>query len=171
MEMSIRFPNLGVNLGNVGKSVQLSGFELTYYGILICIGMLIGIWFVILEAKRSNQDQDLYLKVVICSLLGGIIGARLYYVAFSWELYSENWVEMLNPRTGGFAIYGGILGGALVSWLYCRIKKLNFIQLADTVCMGLLIGQIIGRWGDFFNRESFGGYTDGLLAMALPFRL
>ena len=168
MEMSIRFPNLGVNLGNVGKSVQLSGFELTYYGILICIGMLIGIWFVILEAKRSNQDQDLYLKVVICSLLGGIIGARLYYVEFSLELYSENWVEMLNPRTGGFAIYGGILGGALVSWLYCRIKKLNFIQLADTVCMGLLIGQIIGRWGDFFNRESFGGYTDGLLAMALP---
>ena len=168
MNGSIQFPNLGIHLGHVGNSIHIFGFEITYYGILICVGMLTGIWFVILEAKRQNQDQDKCLKMILCTLLGGILGARLYYVVFSWNLYQGSWMEILRFHSGGFALYGGILGGALTARLFCRIQKLPFAQMADIVCMGLLVGQIIGRWGDFFNRDSFGEYTDGPLAMLLP---
>lgn len=168
MNGSIQFPNLGINLGHVESSIHIFGFEITFYGILVCIGMLMGIWFVILEAKRQNLDQDLYLKMILCILLGGMLGARLYYAIFSWQLYRQDWIEILQVYRGGFALYGGILGGALTAWLFCRIKKLPFAQMTDIVCMGLLIGQIIGRWGDFFNRDSFGEYTDSFLAMLLP---
>lgn len=168
MKMSIRFPNLGLDFTEVWKSLEIFGFEITFYGILICVGMLVGIWFVILETKRRNQDQNLVLSTVICALLGGFVGARLYYVAFSWSLYRDNWWAIFNVRDGGFAIYGGILGGAFAAWIFSKVKKIAFLEMADTACMGLLIGQIIGRWGDFFNRDSFGYYTDGLSAMALP---
>ncbi len=168
MNESIRFPNLGINLEHIGSSVHVFGFDITYYGILICAGMLMGIWFVLLEAKRQNQDPNLCLKMILCTLLGGVIGARLYYVIFSWDLYQQDWMEIFYIQRGGLALYGGILGGALTIWVFCRIQKLAFAQMTDIVCMGLLIGQIIGRWGDFFNRDSFGEYTDGFFAMLLP---
>lgn len=168
MDMSIRFPNLGIDLDHVGKSVHIFGFEITIYGILIAAGMLLGICFVVLEAKRKNYDQDKYLDMMILSLIGAVIGARLYYVAFSWNFYRGSLLEILNTRNGGMAFYGGLLGGAAAAALFCRIKKQPFWAMADIACMGLLIGQIIGRWGNFFNRESFGEYTDSLLAMQLP---
>lgn len=168
MDMSIHFPNLGLYLEYVGKSVHILGFEITVYGMLIAVGMLLGIAFVVLEAKRSNQNQDMYLDFMILALIAAVIGARLYYVIFNWNLYRGNIMEILNTRNGGMAIYGGILGGALAGALFCRIKKLPFWEMADITCMGLLIGQIIGRWGDFFNRESFGKYTDAVTAMQLP---
>lgn len=168
MDMSIRFPHLGLELDYVGKSLHIFGFEITIYGILIAVGMLLGIAFVVLEAKRHNQNQDMYLDMVIFSLVAAVIGARLYYVAFSWSLYKGNMLQIFNTRSGGTAIYGGILGGVLAAVLFCRIKKAYFWQMADTASMGILIGQIIGRWGNFFNRESFGEYTDSLFAMQLP---
>ena len=168
MDMSIRFPNLGIDLDYVGKSIHIFGFEITIYGILIAVGMLLGICFVVLEAKRKNYDQDRYLDMMIFSLIGAVIGARLYYVAFSWNLYRGNLFEILNTRNGGMAFYGGLLGGVLAAAIFCKIKKQSFWAMADIACMGLLIGQIIGRWGNFFNRESFGEYTDGLFAMQLP---
>ncbi|MDC7288867.1 prolipoprotein diacylglyceryl transferase [Blautia schinkii] len=168
MDMSIRFPHLGLELDYVGKSLHIFGFEITIYGILIAVGMLLGIAFVVLEAKRRNQNQDMYLDMVILSLVAAVIGARLYYVAFSWSLYKGNILQIFNTRSGGMALYGGILGGVLAAVLFCRIKKANFWQMADTASMGILIGQIIGRWGNFFNRESFGEYTDSLFAMQLP---
>ena len=168
MDMSIRFPHLGLELDYVGKSLHIFGFEITIYGILIAVGMLLGIAFVVLEAKRRNQNQDMYLDMVIISLIAAVIGARLYYVAFSWNLYKGNLLQIFNTRSGGMALYGGILGGVLAAVLFCHIKKINFWQMADTASMGILIGQIIGRWGNFFNRESFGEYTDSLFAMQLP---
>lgn len=168
MDMSIRFPHLGINFEHVGKSVHIFGFEITIYGILLAVGMLLGIAFVVLEAKRRNQDQDAYLDMVIVSLIGAVIGARLYYVAFSWSLYRDNVFEIFNTRSGGMGIFGGLLGGALAAALFCRIKKLSFWAMADSASIGLLIGQSVGRWGSFFNRESFGEYTDGLFAMQLP---
>lgn len=168
MDMSIRFPNLGIDLDYVGKSVHIFGFEITIYGILIAAGMLLGICFVVLEAKRKNYDQDKYLDMMILSLIGAVIGARLYYVAFSWNLYRGSLLEILNTRNGGMAFYGGLLGGAAAAALFCKIKKQSFWAMADIACMGLLIGQIIGRWGNFFNRESFGEYTDSLFAMQVP---
>ena len=166
--MSIQFPNLGINLGYVGKSINIFGFEITFYGLVIALGMLLGLGFVLLEAKRCGEDRDSYLEMMIVSLITGVIGARLLYVCFSWNLYKGNIVQIFNIRNGGLTFYGGLFGGILGAMLYCAVKKKSFMQLADTASMGLLIGQIIGRWGDFFNRESFGEYTNNIFAMQLP---
>lgn len=168
MDMSIRFPNLGIDLEYVVKSVHIFGFEITIYGILIAVGMLFGISFVVLEAKRHNHNQDMYLDMMIISLIAGVIGARLFYVICSWNLYRGNFFDIFNTRNGGLALYGGILGGVVASAVFCRIKKLQWSEMADYATMGLLIGQVIGRWGDFFNRESFGEYTEKIIAMQLP---
>lgn len=168
MEMSIRFPNIGIELRYVGQSVNILGYEITFYGILIAVGMILGISFVVLEAKRKNQNPNLYLGMILTAMITGLIGARLFYVACSWSLYRGNIQEILDIRRGGLALYGGIFGGAVGAALFCRIRKASFWQMADTASMGLLIGQIIGRWGDFFNRDSFGKYTDSYLAMQIP---
>lgn len=168
MDMSIRFPNLGIDLEYVVKSVHIFGFEITIYGILVAVGMLLGISFVVLEAKRHNHNQDTYLDMMIISLIAGVIGARLLYVICSWDLYRGKFFDIFNTRNGGLALYGGILGGVIASAVFCRIKKLQWPEMTDYATMGLLIGQMIGRWGDFFNRESFGEYTEKITAMQLP---
>ena len=101
-------------------------------------------------------------------MVTSVIGARAFYVIFSWEDYKDDLIQIFNTRNGGLAIYGGIMIGAVTVYIFGRVKKMNFPRTADTVCMGLVAGQIIGRWGNFFNREAFGGYTDGLFAMQLP---
>ena len=97
-----------------------------------------------------------------------MIGARIYYVIFDWEIYKDDLLSIFNIRGGGLAIYGGVLAGALTLFVFSKVKKLSFFQMADTVIPGLLIGQILGRYGNFTNREAFGDYTDGLFAMRLP---
>lgn len=168
MEMSIRFPNIGIEFSQVGRSVSIFGYEVAFYGILIALGMILGISFVVLEAKRRSQNPNLYLGMILVSMITGLIGARLFYVGFSWTLYRGNIQAILNIRNGGLSIYGGIFGGVLGAALFCRLRKVPFWQMADTASIGLLIAQIIGRWGDFFNRESFGEYTDSIFAMELP---
>ena len=167
-ETSILFPHLGITLDHVGKSVTVFGFEIAYYGIVIALGMLCGVSLILYLARRSGQNEDQYLDMCLITLVCSVIGARVYYVVFSWENYKDNLLEIFNIRGGGLAIYGGVLAGILTVWIYSRRKKLNFGLLGDTVVPGLLVGQIMGRWGNFFNREAFGGYTDNLFAMALP---
>lgn len=169
MDMSIRFPNLKLQLDYVGRSVSVFGFELTFFGLLIAVGMLLGLAFVLLQAKRRNEDQNLYLEMLIPALLGGVTGARLFYVFFSWELYrGQSLRVLLDIRNGGMSLCGGILGGILFSALYCKIRRISFSRMADTASMGLLIAQTIGVWGNFFNREAFGDYTDSFFAMQIP---
>lgn len=169
MDMSIRFPNLQIYFGYVGRSVSVFGFEITIYGLLIAAGMLLGLIYVLHQAKVQNENQNLYLEMMIPAMLGGLIGARAFYVLFNWNLFSgQTAAEICDVRNGGMSLYGGILGGALLAALYCRIRKVSFQRMADTASMGLLITQIIGIWGNFFNRESFGGYTDSLFAMQIP---
>ena len=168
MDMSIRFPGLNLVLDHVPRSFEIFGFEITIYGVLIAIGMLLGIFFVVLEARRNHEDPDAYLDLAIITLLSGVAGARLLYAAFSWSLYKNDPGQLLNIRSGGLMFYGGLLGGVLGGAVYCRIRKKSFWQMADLACMGLLIGQIIGKWGSFFNRESFGEYTDLPWAMQIP---
>ncbi|MBQ1317690.1 MAG: prolipoprotein diacylglyceryl transferase, partial [Lachnospiraceae bacterium] len=98
----------------------------------------------------------------------GVIGARIYYVIFQFDYYRNNLISIFNLRQGGLAIYGGIIGGVLTILIFSRLHGMKVARVLDTVSMGVLIGQILGRWGNFFNREAFGGYTDGLLAMQLP---
>ena len=166
--MSIQFPNLGINLDYVGKSIRIFGFEITFFGLLIAAGMLLGLGFIVLEARRCGEKEDDYLEMMILSLVTGVIGARALYVCFSWNLYKGNINQIFNLRSGGLAFYGGLFGGMLGAAIYCAIRKKAFMQMADTACMGLVIAQIIGRWGDFFNRESFGEYTNSIFAMQLP---
>ena len=168
MDMSIRFPGLKLILDYVPKSFEIFGFEITIYGVLIAVGMLLGIFFVVLEARRNHEEPDAYLDLAIITLITGVIGARLLYAAFSWSLYKNDPGQILNVRSGGMLFYGGLLGGVLGGIVYCRIRKKSFWKMADIVCMGLLSGQIIGVWGNFFNREAFGSYTNSLFAMQIP---
>lgn len=168
MDMSIRFPHLGIYLPNVGKTISVFGFDIAYYGITIAIAMIVGISIALHEAKRTGQNQDTYLDLLMLTMLTSVVGARIYYVIFSWSNYKDSLGEILNIRNGGLAIYGGIIAGVITVFVYSKITKMKFLQIADTVCMGLAAGQIIGRWGNFFNREAFGEYTNNLLAMQLP---
>ena len=169
MNLSIRFPNISAYFEGMNKSFTVFGFEITVYGILVAVGMLLGLAVIMLQVRKHKENPNLYLGMVLISLIGGVIGARLYYLAFSWEAFSgKPWTELINIRGGGLAIYGGIFGGALAGFIYCKIRKVSFGQMADTVSIGLLTGQIIGVWGNAFNREAFGEYTDSLFAMQIP---
>ena len=168
MDMSIRFPHLGITLPHVGKTITVFGFDIAYYGMVIALAMIVGISIAMKEAKRTGQNPDTYLDMLMITMVTSVIGARAYYVIFSWEDYKDDLLQIFNTRNGGLAIYGGIIVGAVTVYVFGRLKKMNFPQVADTVCMGLVAGQIIGRWGNFFNREAFGGYTDSFLAMQLP---
>lgn len=168
MDYEINFPHLGIYLKHVGKSITIGNFSIAYYGIVIAIGMLLGIWAILRRAKATGQKQDDYLDISIWAMIIGIIGARVYYVVFAWDLYKDDLLSIFNIRQGGLAIYGGIIAGVITVFVVTRIKKMNFLTVADTCIIGLPIGQLIGRWGNFFNREAFGQYTDSLFAMQLP---
>lgn len=168
MNMSINFPHLGIHLEHVGKTVHVLGIDIAYYGIVIALSMIMGVGLILREVRRTGQDEDFYLNMLILSILIGVAGARAYYVFFSWENYKDNLWEIFNTRGGGLAIYGGILFGVTTACVYSRKRKVPLGQMTDTACLGLVLGQILGRWGNFFNREAFGGYTDNLFAMQLP---
>jgi len=167
MGADIRFPHLGIEIEELGKSFSIGGFSIAFYGIIISLGMLCGYLVAASQAERTGQNKELYLDLALWDIIFSIVGARLYYVIFSWDYYSKNPGEIFNIRGGGLAIYGGIIAGVITTLVFSRIKKIPFLRLADTACTGLLTGQIIGRWGNFFNREAFGGYTDNIFAMQL----
>lgn len=168
MNTNINFPHLHIYLDHVGQSIQVFGISIAYYGIVIAIGMILAVMLVLHEARRTGQSEDNYLDLCIYTIIFAIIGARLYYVIFSWDLYKENLLQILNLRQGGLAIYGGVIAGIVTAFIVCRIKKMPFTLVADTAILGLPVGQILGRWGNFFNREAFGQYTDSLFAMQIP---
>lgn len=168
MHMDISFPNLGITLQHVGKTISVFGIDIAYYGIIIGCAIMIGFVLATSEAKRTGQNPDDYFDLGIAGVIVGIIGARIYYVAFSWDMYKDDLLSIFRLREGGLAIYGGIIGAVLTALIGAKIKKMSAPLIFDTVAMSLLNGQMIGRWGNFFNREAFGEYTDSLLAMRLP---
>lgn len=168
MTMNIDFPNLGIHLDHVGKTISVFGFEIAYYGIVIGLSVVAGILMAAHLAKKTGQDPDVYYDLAIYAVILSVIGARLYYVIFSWEYYKDDLLSIFNLREGGLAIYGGVIAAVTTVAVYCKVKKLSFGVLADTASPGLILGQIMGRWGNFFNREAFGEYTDSLFAMRLP---
>lgn len=168
MNTNINFPNLNIFLEDVGKNIMLGDFAIAYYGIIIACGMMAGVLLAATIAKRSGQDPDVYYDVAIYGIISALVGARLYYVAFKWEYYSQDLSRILNIREGGLAIYGGVIAAVLAVYIYTRVKKLSFGLIADTAAPALILGQCIGRWGNFFNREAFGGYCDNIFAMQLP---
>lgn len=168
MNWAIHFPHLGIHLEHVGKAISIFGFDIAYYGIIIGIGMLVGIFIAAAEAKRTQQNPETYFDLAIYAIIFAIIGARLYYVIFSWDYYKGHLLSIFNLREGGLAIYGGVIAAVITVFVFASIKGLTAPQLLDTACLGLIAGQMIGRWGNFFNREAFGEYTDSLFAMQLP---
>lgn len=168
MHYDISFPHLGITLSHVGKSVSVFGFEIAYYGMIIGTAILIGFWIAMSEAERTGQNSEDYLDMGIFGVILGIAGARIYYVIFSWDMYKDHPLSILNLREGGLAIYGGVIGAVLAVLICAKVKKLYAPQIFDTIAMALVNGQMLGRWGNFFNREAFGEYTDSLFAMRLP---
>lgn len=167
MGYDLRFVHLGITIQHLQNHITIFGFSIAFYGIIIGIGMLLGITLAARDAERRGIGEDTVYDFALLGIVCGVIGARLYYVFFRWDNYRGNLLEILNLRAGGLAIYGGVIGGILSLMVYCRRKKQNFLNLADSLILGVLVGQILGRWGNFFNAEAFGRYTDSLFAMQL----
>lgn len=171
----IRFPHLGIVLKHVADGFSIGGFEIRFYGMIIALGFVLGYLLIAKEAKRTNQDPEMYLDYMLWLVIPAILGARIYYVIFSLSDYvkegqslKETLLGMINIRGGGLAIYGGVIAGIIVLLIFAKKRKVSVMLMLDTCSMGLLVGQIFGRWGNFFNREAFGAYTDSLFAMAIP---
>lgn len=167
MGYDLRFVHLGITIQHLQNHITIFGFSIAFYGIIIGIGMLLGITLAARDAERRGIGEDTVYDFALLGIVCGVIGARLYYVFFRWDNYRGNLLEILNLRAGGLAIYGGVIGGILSLIFYCKRKKQNFLNLADSSILGVLVGQILGRWGNFFNAEAFGRYTDSLFAMQL----
>ncbi len=165
LSSNIIFPHLGIEFENVGSGFNIFGYHVAYYGVVIGIGMLVGWLIAEWMARRTGQNTELYLDFALIAIISAVIGARVYYVAFEWNDFSGDPLSVFNLRTGGLAIYGGIIAAVAAAIIFTRIKRYSFWLLTDTACLGLAAGQMIGRWGNFFNREAFGKYTDGLFAM------
>lgn len=164
---SISFPKLGITLKNVPRGFSIGNFNIAFYGVCIAIGMLGGIMMAQWQAKRSKQNPEQYLDFALIAIPISVIGARLYSVAFEWDYYKDDLKQIFNLRNGGLAIYGGVIAAILTCVIYCKIKKFNTGLFADTGILGMLVGQICGRWGNFFNRECFGKYTNSLFSMQI----
>lgn len=139
---------------------SLLGIDIMWYGVLIAVGIFLGVFAGGKMAERFGVSEDDFSSMMIWAIVAAIIGARLYYVLFSLDYYLAHPAQIINIRKGGLAIHGGILAAVLVAYLYARKKKLPFLNLADAAMPGLALGQSIGRWGNFFNQEAYGGPTD-----------
>ena len=145
----------------------IGSFSIAWYGLILSAGVLLGLAMACYVAKKSGQSTDTYVDLAMAGVIVGIVCARAYYVAFSWDAYRDHPLEILNLRGGGLAIYGGVIGAVLTVLVFSRLRRIPFGRLWDTTVFGLVTGQIVGRWGNFVNCEAFGGYTDSLLAMRL----
>lgn len=160
----IYFPHLNISIESLDRvAVSIMGLNIYWYGIFIAVGAILGIMLALSEAKRTGQSQDAYSDFAFVAIITGIIGARLYYLIF----HGDSLLDFFKIREGGIAVYGSIIAGFITAIIFVRVKKMNFLLFLDTIIMGLITGQIFGRWGNFFNREAFGRYTDNLFAMAL----
>ncbi|SEN16052.1 prolipoprotein diacylglyceryl transferase [Peptostreptococcus russellii] len=139
---------------------SLFGIDVMWYGIFIAIGMMLAVGIAVKESKRVGLKEEDIMDLALFLIPLGVLGARIYYVIFSWDQYSGNLMDILNIRGGGLAIHGGIIAGILTGFVFSRIKKIDFFKLADTVVLGVPLAQSIGRWGNFVNQEAHGGPTD-----------
>ncbi len=160
----IQFPGLGLEFNIDRVAFSLFGKDIYWYGIIIGLGVMIALIYGLYEANRVGFDTNALLDLVIYGIIFGIIGARLYYVIFNFKNYSSFW-DIFKIWEGGIAIYGGIIGAVTAGYIYCKKKKQNFLLALDVASIPFLIGQAIGRWGNFVNREAYGSET------TLPWRM
>lgn len=164
----IAFPNLKIYLENVPDMFSIGGLDIYLYGLVIALGLMSGLFMAEKAAKVCGMNPDEIWDFAIYAVIFSVIGARVYYVVFQWSEFKGDLKGILNIRQGGLAIYGAVIGAFLTLFIFCKLKKRNPFQLGDCGVQGLVLGQAIGRWGNFFNREVFGEYTDNLFAMRIP---
>ncbi|MGN0620820.1 MAG: prolipoprotein diacylglyceryl transferase [Porcipelethomonas sp.] len=162
----IVFPKLGIDINIDNTAFTIFGLEIKWYGLIITIGMLLAMIYGFSQMKKYGIDPDRAIDAVIGGIIGGLVGARVYYVVMKWEDYADDWISVFNIRKGGLAIYGGIIGAILIGGIIARIRKVKLLPLLDVVSIGFLLGQGIGRWGNFVNQEAFGYNTDNIFGMS-----
>lgn len=163
----ISFPMLGDLQLNPPAGFTVFGFTVYFYGVLIAVGFILAMLYCSKEAPRFGIRPDDFFDLMLWLIPIVILGARLYYVLFRLDYYLANPAQIIAIRDGGLAIYGGVIAGAVVLWLFCRRRQIALPAMLDLAVYGLLIGQIIGRWGNFMNREAFGAETDIFCRMGL----
>ena len=165
MEHVIAFPGLGLEFTINRVAFTVFGKEIYWYGIIICVGFILAALYLNFRVKKFGFTSDNLIDCMIICVPVGVVCARLYYVVFEWEYYSQHPAEIVAVWNGGIAIYGAVIGVLIALFAYSRFKKLSFAGLCDMAALGLLIGQCIGRWGNFINGEAHGGTT------LLPWRM
>ena len=138
-------------------AIELGPFQVHWYGLIIGAGLLLGLWMAITESKKRGLDKELFLDLILYAVPISILSARAYYVIFQWDYYSQNPGDIIKIWNGGIAIHGALIGAVLTAYIYCRIKKVSFWKVADIAAPSILLGQAIGRWGNFMNQEAYGG--------------
>ena len=166
----VQFLKLGWSFEIDQTAFTIGGISIQWYGLIIALGLTLAALYCFPRMKRFGIDPDSSLDAVIGGILAGIVGARLYYVIPNFELFKgesfkETLISIFNIRNGGLAIYGGIIGALVVGIIVCKIKKVKILPMLDITSLGLLIGQGIGRWGNFINQEAFGTNTDSIFGM------
>ena len=163
---AISFPFLGIEV-NPGRTFSVGPLTVHYYGLIIAIGLILAVVYAMKRSREFGVKDDDILDGVLWVTPFAIVCARIYYCAFSWQEYAANPISVLYIWNGGIAIYGGVLGAVVGVAVFCKIKKIRLSTMLDMVLLGFLIGQMIGRWGNFFNREAFGAATDSFFRMGL----
>ena len=163
----IAFPNLGIFIETLRNNFRIGNFTIAYYGVIIAIGMLVGFYLATHYGKKIGVIEDTLYDIFILVVVFGIIGARIYYVIFRWDYYQIRPYEILNIRAGGLAVFGGIILAIIAIAIYSKVKKVNLLKVLDATMIGMTVGQAIGRWGNFFNMEAFGGWTNNPFAMRM----
>ncbi|HAJ97758.1 MAG TPA: prolipoprotein diacylglyceryl transferase [Ruminococcus sp.] len=162
----IVFPRLGIDVHVNPTAFTIFGVSIQWYGIIIVSGLLIALLFAFRNMKRIGIDPDRATDGIIGGILGALVGARAYYVLLNWDSYKGDWKAIINTREGGLAIFGGLIGAVIVGGIVCKLRKVRLLPMLDICGVGFLIGQGIGRWGNFTNQEAFGKNTDSLFCMS-----
>lgn len=162
---NVSFPGLGLEFTINRVAFSIGGFDIYWYALCIASGVILALFYAYFNAKRFSVDVDKLINCFIVGMITAILGARIYYVAFKWDYFSQNPSDILNIRDGGIAIYGAIIGALLGGLTVARIQKMKLLPVLDLAMICFLIGQAVGRWGNFMNQEAYGVETDSLFRM------
>lgn len=168
-EVSVRFPGVGIELNNLPKGFNILRMEITIKGLFVLLALIAGFAIVIYEAHSTWQDVEMYLNLGLCAIIVGIIGSRICYVIYSWDYYKNNILEIFNVLNGGGSMYGGILAAMIPCIIVAGKKKVPILKVADTMSLGLALGQAVGNIGGLFSRGDFGRFTDGFTSMQIKY--
>lgn len=166
----VNFPGLGLNIEHLLEGFEIFGFHISLSGILIALAMFLGLFITERLAKKTEQNTEIYLDLAIRLVLASVVGARIGYVISHWQYFITDQGSVFNISDGGMSASGAVIAGLLVSYVYCKQKKLSWLQICDTSMPGIVVGQVLSSVGCFFGRNMLGTYSDGTFAMQVALR-